>query len=39
MEIQLTPNNPVKLKWTNNNITFEKIIKLDDKFLFNIEQK
>ena len=37
---KLTPNSPVKLKWTNNNnITFEKIIKLDDKFLFNIEQK
>ena len=36
---KLTPNTPVKLKWTNNNITFEKIIKLDDKFLFNIEQK
>ena len=36
---KLTPNSQVKLKWTNNNITFEKIIKLDDKFLFNIEQK
>ena len=37
---KLTPNNPIKLKWTNSNdITFEKIIKLDDKFLFNIEQK
>ena len=37
---KLTPNTPVKLKWTNdNNITFEKIIKLDDKFLFDIEQK
>ena len=36
---KLTPSNPVKLRWTNNNITFEKIIKLDDKFLFNIEQK
>jgi len=35
----LTPNTPVKLKWTNNSITFEKIIKLDDKFLFSIEQK
>ncbi len=37
---KLTPNNPIKLTWTNNsNIKFEKIIKLDDKFLFNIEQK
>jgi len=36
----LTPNNPIKLTWTNNKkIKFEKIIKLDDKFLFNIEQK
>ena len=35
----LTPNTPVKLKWTNNSITFGKIIKLDDKFLFSIEQK
>ena len=27
--IKLTPNNPVKLVWTNNNnITFEKIIKI-----------
>ena len=37
---KLTPNSPVRLAWTNNNnITFEKIISLDDKFLFNIEQK
>ena len=37
---KLSPNNPIKLTWTNNsNITFEKIIKLDNKFLFNIEQK
>ena len=37
---KLTPNNQVKLTWTNSdNITFEKIIKLDDKFLFDIEQK
>ena len=36
---KLTPNTPVKLKWTNSNITFEKIIELDDKFLFNIEQR
>ena len=27
---KLTPSTPVKLKWTNNNITFEKIIKLDN---------
>ena len=37
--INLPQNTPIKLKWTNNNISFEKIIKLDDKFLFNIEQK
>ena len=37
---KLIPNSPVRLTWTNNNnITFEKIISLDDKFLFNIEQK
>ena len=37
---KLTPNNPIKLTWTNNsNVTFEKIIKIDGKFLFNIEQK
>ena len=37
---KLSPNAPIKLTWTNdNNITFEKIIKLDNKFLFNIEQK
>ena len=37
---KLTPGSPIKLTWTNNNnITFEKIIKLDNKFLFNIEQK
>ena len=37
---KLTPNSPIRLTWTNNNnITFEKIISLDDKFLFNIEQK
>ena len=37
---KLTPNSPVKLTWSNKNqITFEKIIKLDNKYLFNIEQK
>ncbi len=37
---KLGPNSPIKLTWTNkNNITFEKIIELDNKFLFNIEQK
>jgi YidC/Oxa1 family membrane protein insertase len=37
---KLTPNRPIKLTWTNNsNVTFEKIIKIDGKFLFNIEQK
>jgi len=37
---KLIPNSPIRLTWTNNNnISFEKIIKLDDKFLFNIEQK
>ena len=37
---KLTPNSPIRLTWTNNNnISFEKIITLDDKFLFNIEQK
>jgi len=37
---KLTPNNPVTLKWTNNNgITFQKTIELDEKFLFKINQK
>jgi len=37
---KLTPNSPIRLTWiNNNNISFEKIITLDDKFLFNIEQK
>ena len=37
---KLTPSTPIKLTWTNNNnITFEKIVKLDEKFLFKIEQK
>ncbi len=37
---KLTPNNSVKLKWENNQgIAFEKIISLDNQYLFNIEQK
>ena len=37
---KLTPNNPVTLKWTNNNgITFQKTIELDEKFLFKINQQ
>ena len=37
---KLTKNSPVKLTWNNDQgITFEKIISLDDKFLFNIKQK
>ncbi|MDC3055130.1 membrane protein insertase YidC [Candidatus Pelagibacter sp.] len=36
----LTPNNPIKLVWNNEqNITFEKEISIDDKFLFTINQK
>ena len=37
---KLTDKNPVKLSWTNNQgITFEKVISLDDKYLFKIQQK
>jgi YidC/Oxa1 family membrane protein insertase len=37
---KLTPNNPVTLKWTNNKqITFLKTIKLDENFLFKINQQ
>ncbi|OUW63155.1 MAG: membrane protein insertase YidC [Pelagibacteraceae bacterium TMED201] len=37
---KLTNQSPIKLSWTNNqNITFEKQISLDDKFLFTIKQK
>ncbi len=37
---KLTPNTPVKLSWENNqNIKFEKIINLDNKFLFTVDQK
>ena len=37
---KLTDQSPVKLSWTNDQgITFEKVISLDDKFLFTIKQK
>ena len=37
---KLTPNNPLKLKWINDQgIKFEKIISLDNQFLFTVEQK
>jgi len=37
---KLTNDSPIKLSWTNNqNLTFEKEIKLDEKFLFTIKQK
>ncbi len=36
----LTPNSPVKLVWNSEqNITFEKEISIDDKFLFTVNQK
>tara|TARA_B100000579_G_scaffold376229_1_gene341560 strand:+ start:468 stop:2150 length:1683 start_codon:yes stop_codon:yes gene_type:complete len=36
---KLSPNNPIKLNWTNNQgIKFEKIISIDNKFLFTIDQ-
>ena len=36
----LTPNNPIRLVWNNEqNITFEKEISIDDKFLFTVDQK
>ncbi len=36
----LKPNNPVKLKWANDQgIVFEKIFSLDNQYLFDIEQK
>ena len=36
----LTPNNPIRLVWNNEqNITFEKEISIDDKFLFTVNQK
>tara|TARA_B100000963_G_scaffold354793_1_gene371893 strand:+ start:1633 stop:3315 length:1683 start_codon:yes stop_codon:yes gene_type:complete len=37
---KLTERSPIKLSWSNNQgITFEKLISLDDNFLFTIEQK
>ncbi len=37
---KLTDQSPVKLTWTNDqDITFEKEINLDDKFLFTIKQR
>ncbi len=36
---KLTPENPIKLSWTNKQgITFEKKISLDDQYLFTIQQ-
>ena len=36
---KLTPNNPVKLVWNNSQgIKFEKILNIDNKFLFTIDQ-
>ena len=37
---KLTKNNPIKLTWSNSqDITFEKHISLDDKFLFIVKEK
>ena len=37
---KLTPNDDVTLIWKNNQgLTFEKIIKIDNQYLFTIEQK
>ncbi len=37
---KLTPNNPIKLFWENNQgIKFEKHISIDNNFLFNVDQK
>ncbi|MDC3022977.1 membrane protein insertase YidC [Candidatus Pelagibacter sp.] len=37
---KLTNQSPIKLIWSNNQgITFEKIISLDDKYLFTINQR
>ena len=37
---KLTPDNNVKLVWKNKEgLTFEKIVKIDNQYLFTIEQK
>ncbi len=37
---KLTSQSPIKLSWTNKQgLTFEKMISLDDKYLFTIKQK
>tara|TARA_B100001029_G_scaffold4634_1_gene3354 strand:- start:680 stop:2362 length:1683 start_codon:yes stop_codon:yes gene_type:complete len=37
---KLSPNNPIKLVWENKqNIKFEKLISLDDEYLFTIKQQ
>ena len=37
---KLSPKNPIKLVWNNNQgIRFEKNIKIDNQFLFTIDQK
>ena len=37
---KLTNQTPIKLSWTNDQgITFEKLISLDEKYLFTIKQK
>ena len=37
---KLAPNQPVTLTWSNKQgINFKKIIKIDEKFLFSIDQK
>ena len=37
---KLSPNNPIKLVWENKqNIKFEKLINLDDEYLFTIKQQ
>ena len=37
---KLAPNNPIKLVWNNNQgIRFEKNIKIDNQFLFTVDQR
>ena len=37
---KLSPSNPIKLVWNNNQgIRFEKNIKIDNQFLFTVDQK